>query len=384
MPQDIRQNLVETRPREVSGAATSDKYEFQKNWALCELIDRHEIGDDYCLIMEHHEDVVVLNSEESPTEADFIQIKTKASGYWTLAPLLKREPGENGPKLSMLGKLVRNKITFAFARKLLFVSNASFNVKLKAGGDSKTSALIQLADLDPKERRKIARQLGQEHPGLKGRVYDKITMLRQASLPLREHDVHTRGRVATYLGQRYPGTAFPVLVIHRHLLAEVRRRNNYQGECKTVDDLMKHKAISRRQFEAMIGDTLKGGATINLWQIAREQLVSEKFSLRERLMLETSKTQYEIEVLDDTDVVISAYRRDLRAIISEMPSAPGEDIRLSSVIAYCSERIKEKHLSFIREKGLPYVYASTILEFLAIETGSGLSPIDPQSASETA
>jgi hypothetical protein len=384
MPQDIRQNLVNTRPREVSGAATSDKYEFQKNWALCELIDRHESGGDYCLIMEHHEDVVVLNSEDAPTEADFIQIKTKSSGYWTLAPLLKREPGESGPKLSMLGKLVRNKIVFSFARRLLFVSNASFQVPLKAGGDSKASALIQLADLDAKERRRIAKQLGQEHPGLKGRAYEKITLLGQANLPLRDHDIHTRGRVATYLEQRFPGTAFPVLVIHRHLLAEVRRRNNYQGECKTIGDLMKHKAISRRQFEAMIGDTLKSLAAPNLWQIAREQLVSEQFPLRERLALESSKTQYEIEVLDDANVVIGTYRRDLRRILSEMPSVANEDTRLSSVITYCSERIKAKYLAFTREKGMPYVHASIILEFLAVETGSGLSPIDPQSASEAA
>lgn len=67
------------KPRETAGARTSNAYDFQKSWALCELIQRHLDGADYLMVFDFHEDVVVFDGEVAPRRSEFFQIKSRLS-----------------------------------------------------------------------------------------------------------------------------------------------------------------------------------------------------------------------------------------------------------------------------------------------------------------
>ena len=56
--------LAETQ-REIAGASTFGKYNFQFHWALCEIIQKHKYKKEYALLIEYHEDVVIADSLES-------------------------------------------------------------------------------------------------------------------------------------------------------------------------------------------------------------------------------------------------------------------------------------------------------------------------------
>jgi hypothetical protein len=121
-------DLVKKKPRDASGSRSANRFSFQVHWALCELLKLHAGGQDYLLVLDLHEDVMVLNSERTPTRIDFNQIKTDDGDGWTLAALLKRRSGKTGKSLSILGKLYANRVTFGGVPGLLaFVSNAPCN-----------------------------------------------------------------------------------------------------------------------------------------------------------------------------------------------------------------------------------------------------------------
>lgn len=107
---DFLDIFAEQKPRESAGARSSNRFDYQKNWAFCELIDLQLNGEDYLIVFEHHEDIVVLNSETSPTSAKFYQVKSKKTGNWTVNSLVKNESDD---KLSsIIGKLYGNQHLF--------------------------------------------------------------------------------------------------------------------------------------------------------------------------------------------------------------------------------------------------------------------------------
>ena len=62
----LKDLLVQDKPRDTSGALSSDRFAYQHNWALCRLLFMHQDKNDYVMTFDHHEDVTVLDSEDSP------------------------------------------------------------------------------------------------------------------------------------------------------------------------------------------------------------------------------------------------------------------------------------------------------------------------------
>ena len=58
----MNENPLAVPQREISGAQTFEKYEYQYHWALCRVIDEHSKLSEYALFMEYHEDVVLSDS----------------------------------------------------------------------------------------------------------------------------------------------------------------------------------------------------------------------------------------------------------------------------------------------------------------------------------
>jgi hypothetical protein len=135
---DLKTQLISVHPRNLSGANASDRFAYQRTWALCHVMELHASGEDYVVIFDHHEDVSVLDSEDAPNSIKGYQIKTKNSGNFTLQAMLKREAGGGQPPTclpSILGRLYDLKIRFPEDTKLLaVVSNTSFSLRLSSDG----------------------------------------------------------------------------------------------------------------------------------------------------------------------------------------------------------------------------------------------------------
>jgi hypothetical protein len=121
-------NLLITTPlRETAGSIAQQRFNYQAQWALTLIFDRHAAMQDYAIVLEFHDDVVLLDSPTSPSAVSFFQVKTKKNGQWTLAQLFRRSPSKSGstePLPSTVGKLVSNIHAFSgYTQSSNFVSN---------------------------------------------------------------------------------------------------------------------------------------------------------------------------------------------------------------------------------------------------------------------
>lgn len=74
---DLRELVVRCRPREQAGPRSADRFDYQKDWAICRLLALHESPGEYLIAFDIFDDVVVLNSAENPDRISFSQIKTR-------------------------------------------------------------------------------------------------------------------------------------------------------------------------------------------------------------------------------------------------------------------------------------------------------------------
>jgi hypothetical protein len=242
----------------------------------------HQVFNDYVVTFDHHEDVQVLDSENAPTKIEGYQVKTKASGNWTIKAITKREPGEgdNHPLLpSILGKLYTLKLQFpGEAKTLQFVSNMPLSVKLKIDDKVQTKDHLLFEELASGVQIVLAEHLKTElsladAPPLIGLLQFTVT-----DIPLKSHDVYVRGKLADFLEKIYPARAFRIVPIYRALLSEVAVRNNNQEAIDTYDELVRLKSISRSQFAGLL--VAAGVTRMELtWDTIENRLNSEQAPL---------------------------------------------------------------------------------------------------------
>ncbi|MEA4849129.1 MAG: dsDNA nuclease domain-containing protein, partial [Clostridiaceae bacterium] len=129
---DLRETIIKQKPRDNSGSRSANRFEYQKNWALCKLLELYLTRKDYLLIFEYHDDIIILDSEVNPQKVEFYQVKTKDHSEWTLNDLISSSKAKRKIIPSILSKMYINKLNFpSSTQSLNLVSNQKYNIKLK-------------------------------------------------------------------------------------------------------------------------------------------------------------------------------------------------------------------------------------------------------------
>ena len=377
---DLKERLVIARPREESGRRTSDRYDFQKNWALCEILSRHEQDADYCVVLEHHEDIIVLDSELEPSVIELYQIKTRDGTHWLLSELLEREKGRDGaPKTSYLGRLVRNLLIFGeYVRGLHFVSNLPYKVALESKEKSIPLDKIPLSELATLELTKIDACLTEEYAPEAVPTYKKCTALLRCSLSLKEHDEHTQGVLVRFLDKRTPGASYPIPAIYRSLFDEIRRKTNTPQQCRDLAELIRHRSISRSRFDEILRAIVPTQPREQLWSMALTRLHNEGVPLPTIAGSLRMRTRCELDTLDIGNVTLQRFREEIRTSLA----AQAQDALLSSILGNVRTHIMATCPTLYTTLGTDYVNASILLEYIDSPSGTGLQSPSPQHSTE--
>lgn len=130
--ESLLDRIATTPRRETGGAVAANRTDYQQSWAFCLLLTLHEKPNDYAVLLDFHDDVVVLDSAEEAKGMEFYQVKSKESGNWTITQLLRCPKGKDEKSgLSICGKMYANKLAFPNVTKSVnFVSNLRFKVHL--------------------------------------------------------------------------------------------------------------------------------------------------------------------------------------------------------------------------------------------------------------
>lgn len=273
-------------PPDVAGAIAANRLEFQISWAICRVLDLHDSGQSYALVLDYFDDVVELDDEESPTSLDFYQVKTRKSGNWTATLLLKRGKSKKSDidRPSILGKLTGHRKVFTTVRLTSFISNRPVSLKLGTGKKPCDIEAYCLLDVEEDDRKKIIDAVEEE---TNITIDDEIAgNLKFVITPLTEddHENQCKGRFVDWI-ERHIGSDAPVAPAYKVLRAEIKRRNNHEKIASDAADLRAKKMFGRSHMEQIverIHAVPRSTATIDA---ITASLADERFAFKERSAL---------------------------------------------------------------------------------------------------
>jgi len=364
---ELIDQIVQVRPREISGSSSSNRSDYQQSWAFCLLLKLHRTGQDYLVLFDYHDDVVVLDSSSNPTTVDFYQVKTKKSGHWTATLLLKRPKGADDQLLnSIVGKMYANKIAFPAAAKTLnFISNAQFSIKHKDNPDSQNVVDgFELAELCRKTLAEFSKTIQEEHKLSYSPLCDIITRFSTDPLSLEAHVTHAAGELASYLDEIKPDGKFATAAGQRAIATTIDRKTNHERTPNTKEELIETKGITRAEFEEMLSTIVSQEEDRERWQDIRQTLTAEQQPFGDIRRWQAEWKKYTVERMDFSNTVLMAVQRAVKEIITESRvENPSQMLR--ELVADCLQRFdaKTKHAAtpFSRD------YLTAIILFEASE-----------------
>ncbi|MEP3630549.1 MAG: dsDNA nuclease domain-containing protein [Hyphomicrobiales bacterium] len=263
MQSNLMSSLAGKAQRETAGSDTAARFDYQKDWAFCQMIKRHIAGADYLVAFEFHDDVVFLNPENAQGEVEFCQVKTsKSPKAKTAGSLVKRLTNKN----SILGKMCQNfeGICSDHDLKVILVSNVAFNF---------SSTDICAVDLEDKYKAQIVDKLKEEFPTLDKSHLEKMHFM-VSGVSLDTMASYLQGEVSNLfchvLGEDH---GINIRSWIRLVQSEITRKNNYDSSTvKSVDDLIDNKCVSKEFVTGTIRHVAKKQTVAPNMQLINNEL----------------------------------------------------------------------------------------------------------------
>ncbi|UOY06566.1 DUF4297 domain-containing protein [Muricauda sp. SCSIO 64092] len=305
------EKLKNVAPRENSGSISSNRFDYQKNWAICKLIELSN-QEDFLLAFEFHEDIVVFNSSDNPNLIDFYQVKTKNNGKHSISSLVRKT--KSG---SILGKLLMNRLNFDVeTNSLTIIANCDFNVKQKSGVEAKVK--ICCNELLDSEKEKLAESLCKELEIKWLTEYFDLIQLEKSDLTIEHHSDLTKQKLSDFIESKYADINFKPSLAYKTIFDEVKRKTNVERTMDSFDDLIKHKSISKIEFENILKIVTSEPSRITK---LRDEIIgrldSENASIQFRRYFKKNWKSVEIEYLRANNLLFKKIVRQVVNVIDE-------------------------------------------------------------------
>lgn len=317
---NLKDKLIQTKPSENSGSSSSNRFDYQKNWSLCKILELHSTGNEYVVTFEYHDDIIVLDSINTPSKINFYQVKTKKSGNWTVNQLVKIK---KGAKNSMLGKLYLNKINFPNETDSLhFVSNASYNFKLKNKKQASTSLNnICCIDLSDQEKKKIENSLKTEHSLSTNSSFEGITYLQKDDLTIKHHVELTRDKLTQFIESELPDIEYKISPIYKTIFDTIRIKSNYEDPINSYEELVRRKSITRDDFSKMIASINNIESFKEKGQKIEHRLNSENAPTIFMRNFRKNWKRLEIERLNKSNYSLNQTIQEIKSVIDNLTNS---------------------------------------------------------------
>lgn len=332
MPKNLYDVLAKKPHRETAGANTVARFDYQKSYALVELINRHTDNVDYSVSFEFHDDILFFDAEDNPSIVEFTQVKTSSSNAPKKTHTLTYRPKKaNSTKgNSVLGKLITNRdgIPVSYEVVLVVVSNNPFEFSNKD---------IGFKDLDDTTKSTISSKLKDEFNGLGDDVLESLRFI-VTNITIENMDTYLRGKVVDLFEQEFGANhSQNVLSWLRLIAGEIKRKNKYSPEkIISAEDVIKYKCIGRSMIQRSLNDLREDhNPPPDLTQI-HSMLFSEGWT--DNQLLRFSKA-FPISVADFQNPSNLECQELCQKISSEIDSLPNIDVALSVVIDSVREAV---------------------------------------------
>jgi hypothetical protein len=358
--------IVRIPRREIGGSQASNRGGYQESWAFCLLLKLHSKKDDYLVLLDFHDDVVVLDSATNPKTIDFYQIKTKKSGHWTISLLIKPQKTKSGARsLSIASKMYANKLAFPQqSQSLNFVSNVPFRVRIKDKPSKMAVDSFELTHLLRDGLKDFSRTLQQEHNLPYSPICDIITRFTTDPLSIDGHSDHALGQFANFLTTVKGDGKYAVTAGFKSIATTISRKIRYEKDITNPETLVAAKAISRKEFDNMLSTIVSHEEEKDRWSDIRQTLIAENYSFSALTRWHNCWKKYAIHRLDHSNLILSGIQKQIRLALKESRKT-NPDHSLRELIEDCLTRFQV----LIGKTTIPYNddYLTAIILYEATE-----------------
>jgi hypothetical protein len=352
----IGEKITSHPPRERAGSLAANRFGYQLDWALCRLLELHAEGKDYVVVIDLHDDVLVLDSATNPQSVICYQIKTKDAGSWSRANLLHRKKGKDGPLASILGKLYRHVIDFAPdpVERLYFVSNAPLKLKASATTYTDEKHDVDFDKVASDEREVIQDALAGECVPPAGLTIE-LSKLRykRAPLPVNGHAETALARLVLFLEAIPEAHSVRGPAFYRTLKQELERAFHFEGSPKDFADMCACKAVTRQRFVKMLAEACSTPRPGDYGDQIAHRLNVERVSVPTVASVQRMVRRFAVERLNPSDRLLADQVSQIRATMRSFAPTDSlwQDIEAIRTTAACQGTGME------RVRGADYVRA---------------------------
>lgn len=363
---NLKDELINTAPREISGSTTFNRYSYQNNWALSLLLSVHNEMDDYAIAIDYFDDVALLDGALAPNSVDFYQVKTKKTNLFKLSDLLrnKKKDGEI-VSLSYLGKLYSNYLDFPNdTTSLNFVSNAYYDIDMHKDIPKASTEYYDLYTNQFSESScdKIRKRLEEEFPDKDSHNLN-LFHLNVSALSLQGNTEHTLGLVTEFLSSHLGVNSVNSKGLHLLLADEISKKAKYSSVITDWNTLIKEKCITKSRITALLNEVK---VSLSYGDIFKDVLdsISSLYTLTDLIKLRKEARRFEVATLEDFSVHQSKIQKVTNAI-QEAPSGLKVFEKIPALTSLVTSKLNE-------DEEMKSVFESESKEFIAILTIVGL------------
>ena len=312
MQKSLLKELLDKPQRETAGSDSSSRFDYQRNWAFCEMLRRHMGSADYLVAFEFHDDTVFLSPSAAPTSAEFFQVKTsKSASARKLSDFTARPKKAN----SVLGKMFQNfdGLFSGHTVRVVLVSNVAFEFSDRS---------IAAKDLPQKYRGKIMARLKDEIPTFSdAQVAGLHFVVTGVSIDAIQSFLH--GEAMELFKARFgEDHGFNVHSWVRLIQSEIARKNNYASdEVASIDELILKKCIGRNDVDASLALILAKRKVAPDMAIVNGELKDAGWSLPDLMRLAKKMPPAVADYTDSTNVEVAKFVQRLEALFKDQASA---------------------------------------------------------------
>jgi hypothetical protein len=288
------QSLLETAtPRERSGSQTAARYDFQTNFAILKLVELREAGQDFRVVFDVFDDLMVLDSALAPTSGRFYQIKSRDAGDWNMSDLCKKV-GSKAPR-SIVSRLYAHVPTFGIAvAETAMVTNAAYRLTLLDGSTSSGAHhKIEGIELHADEVKKVATAVKEDiNPSDVPGWLPKLAFIR-TSLGVHDQQLLVVGRLQKHVEEFESVDGVKISAVYETLHASITQKTGFSQEGIDSKELVGRKSLSKAELDELFKRAMnRGRGLLEDWHIIQADL--EKIGVQSiaQIRLKTAAIAY--------------------------------------------------------------------------------------------
>lgn len=290
---DLAAILKGARPRENSGSPTNSRYGFQANVAILKAFDLREARQEFVLVFDLFDDLVILDTLSTPTAISLYQVKGKDPGEWSIADLC-RDVGKEAPK-KILSRLYAHSVVFGPALgETGFITNAPYKLRLANGEPCKaTQHRIETREIHADELAKIEKAvLADIDPADVPAWLPKLVLLR-TTLGVHGQELVIKGRLLEHFDQLGVADGVNITGVYETLHAAIEQRARYSEEESDQTEIFRRKSLNSSDIDDLIS---RASATrrgfLADWETIRADLADAGVGSLEIIRLKTHAVVY--------------------------------------------------------------------------------------------